>query len=63
MQCRYAGRFDCGCVYEFHFSLLDEKKLELEGFRDRKKVAQGQGSEWHKVEALFYIALYTVFTH
>lgn len=46
---RYAGRFDCGCVYECVFSLLDEAKNVIDDFKFRTNINQWEGSEWHKV--------------
>jgi len=48
---RYAGRFDCGCVYECIFSLLDEAKNLIADnvFEFRTNINQWEGREWHKV--------------
>jgi hypothetical protein len=50
--CRYAGRFDCGCVYEMKCELLNEKKEPLTDFKCRKSVKQWEGRTWHKVNIL-----------
>lgn len=47
---RYAGRFDCGCVYELSVFLLNEEKTIIhvkDG--DIKKVLQWNGKKWEKV--------------
>ncbi|EFX70375.1 hypothetical protein DAPPUDRAFT_300481 [Daphnia pulex] len=49
----YAGRFDCGCVYECVFSLLDEAKNVIDEFKFRATINQWEGREWHKVEHCF----------
>ncbi|KZS17636.1 F-box only protein 2 [Daphnia magna] len=49
----YAGRFDCGCVYECTFSLLDEAKNVIDDFQFRTSINQWEGREWHKVEHCF----------
>lgn len=46
---RYAGRFDCGSVYECTFSLLDKAKNVIDNFQFRVSINQWEGREWHKV--------------
>jgi len=46
---RYAGRFDCGCVYECVFSLLDKAKNVIDDFKFRANINQWEGGKWHKV--------------
>jgi len=49
----YAGRFDCGCVYECQFLLLDKSKKIIEKFEHRTTIKQWQGNTWHKVSHRF----------
>ncbi|PSN50324.1 hypothetical protein C0J52_10124 [Blattella germanica] len=45
----YAGRFDCGSIYEMEVELLNETKDEvLETFSFRKTIKQWEGREWIK---------------
>lgn len=50
---RYAGRYDCGCVYECRFSLLNKKKEPLINHEFRQSIKQWEGREWHKVKVSF----------
>lgn len=52
IYCRYAGRFDCGCIYEMECTLLNERKEPVTEFKCRESVKQWEGSTWHKVSSL-----------
>jgi F-box associated region len=45
----YAGRFDCGCVYECEVSLMDVKSKVLASYPFRAFIKQWEGGVWHKV--------------
>nr|CAH0104248.1 unnamed protein product [Daphnia galeata] len=45
----YAGRFDCGCVYEYEAKNLIADNV----FEFRTNINQWEGREWHKVEHCF----------
>jgi len=49
----FAGRFDCGCVYECQFILLDKHKKIIDKFEQRKTIKKCQRSQWHKVTYSF----------
>jgi hypothetical protein len=51
-HCRYAGRFDCGCVYEMKCELLNEREEPLTDFKCRESIEQWEGGAWHKVRYL-----------
>lgn len=52
----YAGRFDCGCVYNLHIELVNEKgevdskngEVQIE-----RRVEQWEGHEWQQVSHIF----------
>lgn len=51
---RYAGRFDCGCVYELLVQLLGEDdKVCLDQFHFKKRLEAGEGTAWSRVEHTF----------
>ena len=45
----YAGRFDCGCVYELKLELInkDHKRIMIEECRET--IQQWEGSAWNKI--------------
>lgn len=49
----YAGRFDCGCLYEMNCELLNERAEPLTDFICRESVEQWEGGAWHKVSHVF----------
>ncbi|XP_075212144.1 F-box only protein 44-like isoform X2 [Lycorma delicatula] len=49
----YAGRYDCGCVYELKVALLNQKKKPIVDFEQRERVSQWEGREWHLVQHEF----------
>ncbi|XP_069696587.1 F-box only protein 6-like isoform X2 [Periplaneta americana] len=49
----YAGRFDCGCIYEMHAVLLNAERKPLHKFERRETVNQWEGRDWYKVSHTF----------
>lgn len=49
----YAGRFDCGCIYEMQAELQNENQEEVVNFSCRESIEQWQGREWNKVSHVF----------
>ena len=49
LLCRYAGRFDCGCVYYFTVKLLSTSKKTIMTFETEKRVDQWAGKQWEQV--------------
>lgn len=55
IYCRYAGRFDCGCIYEMECVLLNKKQDPVSEFKCRESVKQWEGRAWHKVSYLINV--------
>jgi hypothetical protein len=53
--CRYAGRFDCGCIYEMECELLNQKRVPVTNFRCYETVKQWEGAAWHKVSSVLNV--------
>ncbi|XP_072887834.1 F-box only protein 6-like [Hemitrygon akajei] len=50
----YAARYDCGCIYKLHVSLLSETKSIIDKFESKKiRIPQWSDAKWSEIVHVF----------